>query len=554
DGAVSMQGQMGIGTTTPQYPLDLRSTTATILQNNSLTNSGASAVTGIYNNVYSTNTSGTKSTATGVESLVTQTGAGGTITDAYGVRGRVEGNAGTINNAYGLYATVTAPSGTINNAYGLYVDTVEETGTGSAYGIYVKDSQSYFGNNVGIGTTTPSSMVHIYGNSAASSRLTLTRSDVDSDEMYMGMVSRGGIKMLDIGGATTATIAATFTEDGSVGIGTTNPYSKLEIKDGSVYLSDSDVSQPITGAWPATTYGFLTPINGTAGGLWLTGLSDTDATATRISGIMGTNNPTDSVPAVSFTASKYNTSVSTQALGNTETAFQFTNESSVITTIYGNGNMTIGGSLTQNSDERLKTNIQNLTDGVSILNQIRPVSYILKKTDENNYGVIAQEVEKILPELVLTSPADGIKSVNYIGFIPFLIKATQEQQSSINILQNDINKLKAQIASISGTPSGTTPLEFSEYLEVVSLKVTGLVDFGENTVGIATVPAGETEIAIEFTESYTTPPIITVTPEGQEYLDSGLTYTIIDKTEDGFTIKLSDIYTEDLLFNWHVFE
>ena len=54
-------------------------------------------------------------------------------------------------------------------------------------------------------------------------------------------------------------------------------------------------------------------------------------------------------------------------------------------------------------------------------------------------GVIAQEVEKIFPELVSTN-ANGYKSVNYIGLIPVMIESIKDQQQQINELTQLVNK------------------------------------------------------------------------------------------------------------------
>ena len=55
-------------------------------------------------------------------------------------------------------------------------------------------------------------------------------------------------------------------------------------------------------------------------------------------------------------------------------------------------------------------------------------------------GVIAQEVEKVLPQTVLT-PEDGYKSVDYSRFTPILIEAIKEQQKQIDELQKMVNHL-----------------------------------------------------------------------------------------------------------------
>ena len=54
----------------------------------------------------------------------------------------------------------------------------------------------------------------------------------------------------------------------------------------------------------------------------------------------------------------------------------------------------------------------------------------------NQFGLIAQQLEEILPDLVHTNNTDGFKNINYTGLIPILIQAIQDQQKQINDLKN----------------------------------------------------------------------------------------------------------------------
>lgn len=101
-----------------------------------------------------------------------------------------------------------------------------------------------------------------------------------------------------------------------------------------------------------------------------------------------------------------------------------------------------------NSDERLKQNITPIQSSAEILSKLRPVSYFWnekgKKKGGNaqlQYGLVAQEVEKVLPNIVNTDN-DGYKSVNYNELIPLLLETVQEQGKKINELQKEIQILK----------------------------------------------------------------------------------------------------------------
>ena len=98
------------------------------------------------------------------------------------------------------------------------------------------------------------------------------------------------------------------------------------------------------------------------------------------------------------------------------------------------GNLTVSGDIVSNSDERLKSNIRPIENSLDIIKQLNGKRYT--KDEKESIGLIAQEVEKILPEMVLTSNDEGnIKSVNYQNIIAILIEAIKEQQKQIDSLQ-----------------------------------------------------------------------------------------------------------------------
>ena len=91
------------------------------------------------------------------------------------------------------------------------------------------------------------------------------------------------------------------------------------------------------------------------------------------------------------------------------------------------------------SDERFKNNIETLEYCIEILNRIRPVSYNLNSTNAKSYGVIAQEIEQILPEIVNTNEKEGYKSVNYIPLIALLIEVVKKQHQEIQLIKNKLD-------------------------------------------------------------------------------------------------------------------
>lgn len=98
------------------------------------------------------------------------------------------------------------------------------------------------------------------------------------------------------------------------------------------------------------------------------------------------------------------------------------------------------------SDARAKSNIQSLDNGLDCVLKLRPVSYNFSdKSDKTTFrtggsgkeiGLLAQEVEKVLPNVVLTDP-DGNKLINYTAIIPIMIDA-------IKALQKEVEELKSK--------------------------------------------------------------------------------------------------------------
>lgn len=147
---------------------------------------------------------------------------------------------------------------------------------------------------------------------------------------------------------------------------------------------------------------------------------------------------------------------------------------------YFNGNVQVVGNLTVISDERTKQNVTNFDGALEILDRLQPKAYQYKKDlgmnlpEGNQYGFLAQELEQVLPSLVVTSehpgallsaveplaegqePAEGmeasthapsteIKSVNYVALIPILTEAIKEQQAQIKAQQAEIEALRNEI-------------------------------------------------------------------------------------------------------------
>jgi hypothetical protein len=103
------------------------------------------------------------------------------------------------------------------------------------------------------------------------------------------------------------------------------------------------------------------------------------------------------------------------------------------------------------SDRNLKENIvqindENIIDKVTSLNGYN-FNFKDDETKQTKSGLIAQEVEELMPELVSTN-TDGNKSMDYNGMIPYLVECIKVQQTQIQNQQNQINMLKSKIENM----------------------------------------------------------------------------------------------------------
>jgi hypothetical protein len=110
-----------------------------------------------------------------------------------------------------------------------------------------------------------------------------------------------------------------------------------------------------------------------------------------------------------------------------------------------NGSFTATGNVTAYSDIRLKENIEVIGDALGKVKQLRGVTF--DRIDEEELGrqtgLIAQEVEEVLPEAVITLEDEmQTKSVAYGNMVGLLIEAIKEQQEQIDALKNEITALK----------------------------------------------------------------------------------------------------------------
>src|SRR5262249_24522285 len=102
------------------------------------------------------------------------------------------------------------------------------------------------------------------------------------------------------------------------------------------------------------------------------------------------------------------------------------------------------GTYTKQSDARLKKNVRVLEHALDDVERLRGVRFDWKRTNKPAIGVIAQEVEKVYPELVATAP-DGMKTVDYSTLSAILIESTKQLRAENNALKARLDRIEARL-------------------------------------------------------------------------------------------------------------
>jgi hypothetical protein len=304
-------------------------------------------------------------------------------------------------------------------------------------GFFIRSyGESYFnGGNVGIGTTGPSSQLHVNGLTQTSGIISLPRGAVSTPAaagwyrvgVWNTSSNRGGgvIKLSTTGGSISpGTYVIKAYKNWS-----TVPTLKIETYGSFGYINKARVQLDSTNStYYLEVYkpvGYAVPFE------------------IYFDGLLGYN--------PSLSAYTTGTLPNGTVGGTTYKELDFIPEGTSFEKIYASGNVGIGTvspsakldvvgtiectSLTETSALRFKENIQEDVD-TSIIDKLRPVSYDWKETGDKDYGFIAEEVDE-LDSILTTKEEDGqLIGIKYTKLIPFLVKKIQEQEERIKQLEN----------------------------------------------------------------------------------------------------------------------
>ena len=384
------------------------------------------------------NTSGLANTAIGSNSLQSNTTAN--FITAVGNHALRNNTTGGNNTAVGSGALEFNSTGELNSAFGL--DALKQNTTGSrntATGVNALGNNTTGNGNAATGfnslrTNTTGS------NNTATGQNSLTLNTTGYDNTALGesalypnttgyrntAVGQGALKNNSTGNENSAL------GEGTLANNTTGNYNSAF---GRESLHNSNGNNNTAIGWRA---GFQTGSNNTAIG-WQAGYTaGNNNTAIGASADFAAN-VTDAT-AIGYGA---------RANGNNATAIGNGAVAAANTIRLGNTAVTtIGGQVawTAASDSRIKKNIINSNYGLATVLKLRPVEYNLISNDLRQVGFIAQEVQKLVPEVITGKEGDlskgEILGITYSNLVPVLTKAIQEQQKQIEELKSMILSLK----------------------------------------------------------------------------------------------------------------
>ena len=333
-----------------------------------------------------------------------------------------------------LSGTAASPALRVNDSdTGLYriADNKLGISTAGTFAVAVDASQ-----NVGIGTSTPESKLNIVDSGETIIRLYASTASTRSGIWFTnGSYSYGtnigtDNKFHITGNINSESELVTVDSSGNVGIGTNSPNAKLEVASGNSG-GDAALDSPT-----------IRINNTTESPDWDTGdvvgtlewyASDTSGNAPYVTSFIKSVNPQENgtlpVGYLSFGTSPYNQSGGATEEFRMEADGDFHAKQDVVA--YS----------TTPSDKRLKTNIKDIDYGLDTIMSLNPKQYDWKEDNRHDIGFIAQEVEKVIPEIVKDKKHfdKDIKTLDYEKLTAVLIKAVQEQQEQINELKEQLN-------------------------------------------------------------------------------------------------------------------
>jgi hypothetical protein len=284
---------------------------------------------------------------------------------------------------------------------------LDVNGSGTIRGELAAILPSVVGSITARNSSTTAAELHIRPNSGKSGWLSFTEDSV-ADRWVLGTAAGNGSLIFGTGNPSGYTERARITSDGNVGIGTTSPGTKLHVV-GSYTLQNGDMSV-------TQNYG----ITWNNGDNYIKGISGYHLQFTTYDGVSAQQE------VMRLTGGSSGSGGGRVGIGNTAP----TDKLSI------NGNVYVSGTLTEASSISLKENIDPITGALSLILGINGYTYDRKDgSRKQEPGLIAEEVEQVLPNIVQKDDEGNPTGIQYTKIIAYLVESIKELKAEIDTLK-----------------------------------------------------------------------------------------------------------------------
>jgi hypothetical protein len=411
---------VGIGTTSPTSKLTVNGDV--------LVSSALTATSSNFNNL-TVNSSGNIANISGSNLYYAGIGTINTLNSVSGIITNFTSGIGSITRLNAYTGIVTNLSGTGVTYTSGNLTTLNATTGNIVTGIITNLTGTINANIATLNATT--------GNIVTGVVTTLTSTNASITNLTMASMNYTGSDMniptLNVTTGNIVTGVVTTLTGSSISYSGISTFSGVKISSGIVTATNSGI---------VTYYGDGSKLLNVTASVYLQ--SDSSTPLLNPTGILSTFNFVNTNGGTTYSGGIASIDVARAASGPSN-AVQFKNASGIFS---GSSNFTWNGSIVSiagtceatnfntTSDLNFKENIKTVQDALAIVSDLRGVRFDWKTTHQPTIGVIAQEVETILPELVTT--ADH-KTVNYNGIIGVLIEAIKELKTEVQTLKDQIN-------------------------------------------------------------------------------------------------------------------
>ncbi len=239
--------------------------------------------------------------------------------------------------------------------------------------------------------------------------------------------------------------------DGSIGLGTANPNSALQVESGDVYVKSGSVGINVA---PTQTLDVAGTFQVSGSSIFGTSSTAVNTFQGSINGVLTGQTNFFSEPAAGFKAMIHmNATNARVGVLTSSPGHDFEVNSDDVAKI-------TAGAWIGASDRRLKKDIKDYNDGLEKLMQVRPVTYRFNgklgfPSSEEHVGVVAQEMQEVAPYMIksLNNKTEEGQQEDYLAYDPtaltyMLVNAVQEQQAIIDAQKEEIDGLQSELAQL----------------------------------------------------------------------------------------------------------